>query len=52
MKDIRNTIAFEYLEDELVDVFEEVLLYTEVLICIIHTTLKYIDNLNQKILVL
>jgi uncharacterized protein with HEPN domain len=41
MKDIRNTIAHEYIEDELVDVFDEVLEYTEKLIEIINTTLKY-----------
>jgi hypothetical protein len=40
MKDIRNTIAHEYIEDELVDVFDEVLEYTEKLIEIINTTLK------------
>ena len=44
MKDIRNTIAHEYIEDELVDVFEEVLLYTEKLIVIINSTLMYIKN--------
>ena len=42
MKDIRNTIAHEYIEDELVDVFSEVLKYTSKLINIIETTLKYI----------
>jgi hypothetical protein len=41
MKDIRNTIAHEYIEDELVDVFDEVLEYTKKLIEIINTTLKY-----------
>ncbi len=44
MKDIRNTIVHEYIEDELTQVFEEVLEYTEYLIQIIHNTLNYIDK--------
>jgi len=44
MKDVRNTIVHEYIEDELVEVFEEVLEYTEQLIKIIKTTLKYIED--------
>ena len=43
MKDIRNTIAHEYIEDDLVEVFEEVLEYCKKLIMIIKTTLTYID---------
>jgi uncharacterized protein YutE (UPF0331/DUF86 family) len=46
MKDIRNTIVHEYIEDALLDVFEEVLEYTEKLILIINNTLTYIDKLN------
>jgi len=44
MKDIRNTIAHEYIEDDLVEVFEEVLEYCKKLIMIIKTTLTYIDT--------
>lgn len=44
MKDIRNTIAHEYIEDDLVDIFEEVLHYTDKLILIIKTTLHYIKE--------
>lgn len=44
MKDVRNTIAHEYIEDELTEVFEEVLLYTKALIHIINNTLKYIEK--------
>ncbi len=44
MKDVRNTIVYEYIEDELVEVFEEVLEYIEQLIKIIKTTLKYIKD--------
>ena len=44
MKDIRNTIVHEYIEDNLVDVFDEVLEYTEKLIDIINNTIKYIDD--------
>ncbi|MBE0492602.1 MAG: capsule biosynthesis protein [Sulfurospirillum sp.] len=47
MKDVRNTIVHEYIEDELVDVFEEVLEYTEKLIAMIKNSLDYI---NQKCL--
>lgn len=45
MKDIRNTIAHEYIEDELVNVFDEVLEYTKKLIEIINTTLKYMNKI-------
>lgn len=44
IKDIRNTVVHEYIEDDLVEVFEEVLQYTEDLIEIINNTLKYIDE--------
>lgn len=44
MKDVRNTIAHEYIEDDLTEVFDEVLEYTQVLIAIIHTTLSYIQK--------
>jgi len=47
MKDVRNTIAHEYIEDELSEVFEEVLKYTQVLIKIIHNTLKYIEKVKD-----
>lgn len=46
MKDIRNTIAHEYIEDELTEVFEDVLGYTKVLMDIINNTLKYITLLK------
>ena len=41
----------EYMEDELTDIFDEVLEYTEDLINIINTTLKYINTkglINDK----
>jgi len=44
MKDIRNTIVHEYVEDELVDVFDEVLKYTKRLIAIMKNSLEYIDK--------
>ncbi|QOP44676.1 capsule biosynthesis protein [Sulfurimonas sediminis] len=44
MKDIRNTIAHEYIEEKLTEVFEEVLQYTEHLIQIIKNTLNYITK--------
>ncbi len=46
MKDVRNTIVHEYIEDELVEVFDEALQYTEQLITIIKTTLQYIENIK------
>ena len=48
MKDVRNTIVHEYIEDELVDIFDEVLEYSEKLIIIIKNTLIYI---NEKCLI-
>jgi len=48
MKDIRNTIVHEYIEDELTEVFEEVLEYTDYLIKIIKMTLIYMDELSTK----
>lgn len=49
MKDIRNTIVHEYIEDDLVEVFDEVLYYSRELIIIINNTLNYIDaNLLKK----
>ena len=49
MKDIRNTIVHEYIEDDLVDVFDEVLEYTEKLIDIMDNTIKYIDKSRLQI---
>jgi len=46
MKDVRNTIVHEYIEDELVDVFEDVLEYTGKLIKIMKTTLRYVEDIN------
>ncbi len=49
MKDIRNTLVHEYVEDEIVEYFEEVLSYSDELIKIIDSTLKYIAvNVIQK----
>ena len=45
MKDIRNNIVHEYIEDELVELFEEVLEYSQKLIEIMKNTLIYIDKL-------
>jgi len=46
MKDIRNSIAHEYIEDDLVDIFEDVLEYTQDLILMIKKTLTYIEKLE------
>ena len=44
MKDVRNTIVHEYIEDELVEIFDEVLEYSKRLIEIINNTLNYINT--------
>ncbi len=44
MKDLRNTIVHEYIEEELVELFEEVLEYTKELMQIMQTTLRYIEK--------
>ena len=47
MKDVRNTIAHEYIEDDLVEIFDEVLQYCETLIIIIENTLNYIEEISN-----
>lgn len=49
MKDVRNTIVHEYIEDELVEVFDEVLQYSDKLIKILNNTLNYIDGLENEL---
>lgn len=44
MKDIRNTIVHEYIEDDLVEIFDEVLHYCDKLILMIENTLNYINT--------
>lgn len=44
MKDVRNTIVHEYIEDDLAEVFDEVLIYAQKLIGIIQNTLDYIQR--------
>jgi uncharacterized protein YutE (UPF0331/DUF86 family) len=46
MKDVRNTIVHEYIEDELAQVFDEVLEYCEKLIIIMNNTLHYISRIT------
>jgi len=41
MKDLRNTIVHEYIEDDLADVFEETLAFSEELIAIMRRTVEY-----------
>ncbi len=48
MKDVRNTIVHEYIEDELVEVFDEVLEYSEKLIEIMNSTLLYLGNIEIR----
>ncbi len=44
MKDVRNTIVHEYIEEALSEVFGEVLEYIKDLVAIMHDTLAYIDT--------
>jgi hypothetical protein len=44
MKDVRNSISHEYIEDDLVEIFKEVLEYSDTLINIIKTTIDYIEK--------
>ena len=46
MKDLRNTIVHEYVEDELSNIFDEVLEYSQKLIEIMNNTIVYIKNLK------
>jgi len=45
MKDMRNTIVHEYIEDNLVDVFASVLEYTQSLMDIMYSTQEYMQKL-------
>ena len=44
MKDLRNTIVHEYIEEDLVEIFEEVVYYTGKLKEIMITTLRYVGK--------
>ena len=46
MKDVRNTLVHEYIEENLKDTFDEVLEYTIVLMQIIQNTEQYIEKLE------
>jgi uncharacterized protein with HEPN domain len=46
MKDIRNTLVHEYIEDNLQNIFDEVLEYSLVLMEIMDSTKRYIEKLN------
>lgn len=49
MKDLRNSIVHEYIEDELAEVFEEVLEYTPALMAIKENTQRYIEEKYIKL---
>ena len=44
MKDVRNSIAHEYIEENLIEFFDEVLEYSKELIEIMNNTLSYIQK--------
>jgi len=46
IKDLRNSIAHEYIDDELEKLFEELLEKTQAVISIIEKTLDYIEKLK------
>jgi hypothetical protein len=46
MKDVRNTIVHEYVEEALIDVFEEVMHYSHKLVEIMQTTLIYLEKIR------
>jgi len=48
MKDIRNTIVHEYVEEALKEVFAEVIEYTQKLIEIMQRTIDYIETTHQS----
>ncbi len=50
MKDIRNSIVHEYIEDELIGIFEEVLCYTPKLIEIMQKTFDYKNRVRDLLL--
>ncbi len=44
IKDLRNDIAHEYIDDNLQDLFEDIIRLTPVLITIVETTLQYTEQ--------
>lgn len=46
MKDLRNSITHEYLDDELIKTFDETLEYSDKLLDIIKNTLKYTKDIS------
>lgn len=46
MKDVKNTIVHEYIEEELTGVFDEVLEYSGKLLVIMQTTLLYLESID------
>jgi hypothetical protein len=47
IKDLRNSIAHEYIDDELQKLFEELLISSEVVIIMVDNTLAYIERLKN-----
>ena len=48
MKDLRNTIVHEYIEEELQEIFEDVVQYSKKLIEIIDTSLEYAKRYTKR----
>jgi len=49
MKDMRNTIVHEYIEDHLVEIFADVFEYTKHLMEIMNNTQAYMENLQTSL---
>ncbi|BCD67964.1 hypothetical protein [Nitratiruptor sp. YY09-18] len=48
MKDLRNDIVHEYIEENFIEIFDEVLMYSEKLIEIMENTLRYLQELENR----
>jgi len=48
IKDLRNDIAHEYIDDNLQDLFEDVMRLTPLLITMAEVTLQYIERYQTK----
>lgn len=48
MKDLRNDIVHEYIEENLIEIFDEVLMYSEKLIEIMENTLRYLQEIKNR----
>jgi len=50
IKDIRNSIAHEYIEDNLIEFFDEILDYSPKLLNLLQKSKKYLENNYKEVL--